>query len=90
MVFKSLFAGDNYYIAIAALFLLTVIMFVIGKNFLHLLYYNGDGFTTPQSVKVNTSETVSQFVLFGLIIYLGVNPPEFLSDLIKGATAVLQ
>ncbi|MFQ5686487.1 MAG: proton-conducting transporter membrane subunit [Candidatus Scalindua sp.] len=89
MAFKSLFAGNHYYIAIAALFLLTVIIFVIGKNLLRLLYYNGKELITPQSVKVNTLETVSQFVLFGLIIYLGVNPPEFFSDLIKGATAVL-
>lgn len=89
MMFKSLFAENHYYIAIAALFLLTVIIFVIGKNLLRLLYYNGKGFTTPLSVKVNTLETVSQFVLFGLIIYLGVNPPKFFSDLIKGATAVL-
>jgi Formate hydrogenlyase subunit 3/Multisubunit Na+/H+ antiporter, MnhD subunit len=89
MMFKSLFAGDHYTIAVAALFLLTVIMFVIGKNLLRLLYYNGDGFTAPQSVKVNNLETVSQFVFFGLIIYLGVNPPEFFSELIRGATAVL-
>jgi len=89
MMFKSLFAGNHYYAAISALFLLTVIIFVIGKNLLHLLFHNGDELKTPKSFKVNNLETASQFVLLGLIIYLGVNPPEFLSDLIKGATAIL-
>lgn len=90
MVFKSLFAGNHYYIAIAALFFLTVILFVFAKGLLRLLYYNGEEFTTYQSVKVNNLETLSQFVLSGLIIYLGINPPEFLKGLITGAIAVLK
>lgn len=90
MVFKSLFAGNHYYVAIAALFMLTVILFVFGKHMTRLLYYNGKELIPPQSVKVNNIETVSQFVLLGLIIYLGINPPEFLTDLIAGATVILK
>jgi hydrogenase-4 component F len=89
MMFKSLFAGDHYFVAITALFLLTVILFVIGKCLMHLLYYNGKDLTTDQSFKISNLETLSQFVLIGLIIYLGINPPEFFTDLITGATAII-
>jgi hydrogenase-4 component F len=90
MMFKSLFAGRHYFIAILALFLLTIILYVIGKRLMHLLYYKGEGFATLEPVKLNNYETFSQFVLLGLIFYLGANPPVFLTDLITGATAILK
>lgn len=89
MMFKSLFAGNHYFIAITALLLLSVILYIIAKCLMHLLYYNGKELTTDQSFKINNLETLSQFVLIGLIIYLGINPPEFFSELINGATAIL-
>lgn len=90
MMFKSLFTDRHYYVAIATLFMLTVILFVFGKNFMRLLYYNESGITISDAVKLNKFETVSQFVLLGLSIYLGVNPPEFFTDLITGAATILK
>mgnify|MGYP000103098692 FL=1 len=90
MMFKSLFAGEHYFVAIVALFLLTIILYVIGKCLMHLLYFKGEGIATLKPVKLNNLETLSQFVLLGLIFYLGANPPVFLTDLITGATAILK
>jgi len=90
MVFKSLFAGRHFPVAILALFFLTIILFVMGKHLVHLLYFKGKKETPPSPVKTNKLETVSQFVFFGLIIYLGLNTPKFFSDLINGAISVLR
>ena len=90
MMFKSLFAGEHYFVAIVALFLLTIILYVIGKCLMHLLYFKGEGIATLKPVKLNNLETLSQFVLLGLIFYLGANPPVFFTDLITGATAILK
>jgi len=90
LVFKSLFIANHYFIAIAALLLLTVIIFVFGKNLAQLLYLNGKGIPATEEANINKIETISQFVLLGLIIYLGVNPPDLFNELINGATAILK
>jgi hypothetical protein len=68
--------------------LLTVIIFLFLKNAFHILF-NDENIAETEVVKNNPYETISQFVLFGLVIYLGINPPQFFTDLINSAIAVL-
>jgi hypothetical protein len=50
---------------------------------MHLLFADLPENFKQEAVIVNRFEPVSQFVLFFLVIYLGFNPPVFLTDLIN-------
>ncbi len=89
MIFKALFAAKYYFIAIFVLILLSVIIYTISKRTFHLLYSDVSEDQVNEEIKSNTYETISQFVLFGLVIYLGINPPVFFTDLINSAIAIL-
>ncbi len=89
LTFKAMFISGHFILAILALILLTVIIYVFAKNTFHLLYSERPEHLNLQDIKVNPYETLSQFVLLGLVIYLGINPPEFFSALIHNALAVL-
>jgi hydrogenase-4 component F len=88
LTFKAMFVNGNYIVAIAVLIMLTVIIYLFAKNAFHILF-NNENIVETQVVKANPYETISQFVLFGLVIYLGINPPEFFTDLIHSAIAIL-
>jgi len=83
-----MFLAKHYYIGIFVLILLTVIIYSFSKNAFHLLYDDGNH-TETEDIKANPYETISQFILFGLVIYLGINPPVFFTDLINSAIAIL-
>ncbi|NLO52144.1 MAG: hypothetical protein GX103_13415 [Bacteroidales bacterium] len=89
LVFKAMFVHGHFYIAVFVLILLTVIIYSFSKNAFHLLYGQTDNLVERDAIKVNPYETISQFVLFGLVIYLGVNPPLFFTELINNAIAIL-
>lgn len=89
LTFKAMFLSKHYFIAIIVLILLTLIIYEFSKNIFHLLYGKSENNTPVQNFKANHYETISQFVLFGLVIYLGINPPIFFTELINAAIAVL-
>lgn len=89
MVFKSLFAGNHYFISILVLFLLFVIIFVFGRNFMQLLYSTDQEGRVTGTAVVNKGETASQFILITIIIYLAFWPPSFFTDLINSAIVKL-
>jgi len=89
LTFKAMFLGHHYYIAIFVLLLLTIIIYSFSKNVFRLLYGEPSIPVEPFSVKANPYETLSQFVLFGLVIYLGIDPPLFFTDLIHAAITML-
>ena len=89
LIFKALFINANYFVAIFVLFLLSVIIYTIAKRTFHLLYAEISDDLLVENIKPNPYETISQFVLFGLVIYLGIDSPLFFSDLINAAITVL-
>jgi len=89
MVFKSLFAGHHYLISIVVLLLLSVIIFVLGRNFMQLLYSTEYELQGTEVAKTSGSETVSQFILIALMIYLAFWPPAFFTKLINSAIVML-
>jgi len=87
LIFKALFLGHRYIIAIVALILLTVIMYILGKLFLGILYGN-----VPDKIEIlkpNYLEHIIMLSFFGLVMYLGINPPAFFVDLIKNTIIIL-
>lgn len=89
MIFKALFINHNYIIAIVVLILLSVIIYIFIKRFAHLLYADITEDLLNKEAHQNPYESISQFILFGLVIYLGINPPLFFTDLINTAIAIL-
>jgi hydrogenase-4 component F len=88
-IFKALFINHHYIIAIGVLILLSIIIYIFIKRFTHLLYADVSEDFINHEAQQNPYETISQFVLFGLVIYLGINPPLFFTDLINAAIAIL-
>ena len=89
LIFKAMFLTGHIFIATFVLLLLTVIIFIFSKNIFHLLYDKTPENANLNGIKINPYETISQFVLFGFVIYLGINPPTFFTDLIHNAIAII-
>ncbi len=89
LAFKAMFLGGYQYIAIFVLLLLTVIIYKFSKFIFHLLYSEVPRDLKIENVKINPFESISQFLLLGLVIYLGIDPPIFFTNLINSAIAVL-
>jgi len=89
LIFKALFVNEHPIVAVVVLALLSVIIYTILKNILHLLFDDVPTGLKVDALKVNPYETISQFVLLSLVIYLGINPPIFFTDLINQAISVL-
>ena len=69
----------------------TVIIFAMGKNFLHLLFSPDVSLpSSDQVIPIKSAQYISQFILIGLVIYLGFNPPEIVTELINNAIKVIQ
>jgi len=83
LIFKALFSSGYVFVGIISLILLTVIIYIFFKNGLHLLYAEKPENYGQQKALSNKYESISQLVLFGLVIYLGYNPPAFFTDFIQ-------
>ncbi len=85
MIFRSLFDANYLAILIVVFILLTMIIWALGKNIFKLLFTPPVDFNEASVEKINKFESLSQFILLGLVIYLGVNPPPQMIELINEA-----
>jgi len=85
MIFRGMFEKHYIGLLILILFLLTLAMWALGKNFFRLVYAPPVGFDASHVEKISIKESISQFILLGLVIYLGFNPPQQMVDLINDA-----
>jgi hypothetical protein len=79
--------GEFFYL-IATVLLLTFVIYALITRVLHILFSKPRGNENPyaethKSNKVNPVQTVSQFLLFGMVIYICFSQPEFLQDTIN-------
>jgi hydrogenase-4 component F len=80
MIFRSLFEANYLPLLILVMLLLTVIIWAFGKNMLKLIFSPAVDFDEAGLEKIKPVESLSQFIFFGLVIYLGINPPaEFVT-----------
>lgn len=89
LIFKALFTGRHIITAITVLIMLTIIIYVILNKTVQLLYGDLPENFKPEAVIINRFEPISSFLLFGLVIYLGFNPPAILTNLINGTIQLL-
>jgi hydrogenase-4 component F len=89
LIFRSMFEARYLYILIPVLILLTFIIWSFGKNIFKILFTPPVNFDESTIEKVSHIELFLQFVLLGLVIYLGLNPPDIFVELIKEAAVKL-
>lgn len=87
MIFRSLFESGYLIILIVVMILLTMIIWAFGKNIFKLLFSPPVGFNETGLERIKPVESLSQFVLLALVVYLGMNPPvqfvALIHDVIK-------
>lgn len=89
LIFRSLFESGNLWMLIIVLLLLTIIIWAFGKNVFKMLFIKPVNFDDTHVEKMHFSESLSQYILIILVIYLGLNPPVALVDIINNAIANL-
>lgn len=85
MIFRSLFEANYLSVLIIVMLLLTVIIWAFGKNVFKLLFSPAVDFKEEGIEKIKPVESISQFILLGLVVYLGLNPPKEFVTLIQEA-----
>ncbi|HLF33876.1 MAG TPA: proton-conducting transporter membrane subunit [Cyclobacteriaceae bacterium] len=83
MIFRSLFESHHFIFLAVILLLLTMIIWAFGKSIFRLLFTPAAGFNEAGMGKINPFESVPQLILLGAVIYLGINPPVQLVELIN-------
>ncbi|MES2389843.1 MAG: proton-conducting transporter membrane subunit [Bacteroidota bacterium] len=87
MTFKALLDKGYTYVFIGVVLLLTIVLYGMGRSFMKLLFA-----PLPEGVtynKISPWESISQLVLLGAVIYMGVHPPEVITEFIKHSVNTL-
>jgi hydrogenase-4 component F len=71
------------------LILLTTIIWAFGKNVFKMLFIKPVDFDESRLQPIPFSESISQFFLLALVVYLGLTPPHGLVELIRSAISTL-
>lgn len=90
LIFKGMVSNGQWVVMITAVALLCFVVYAMSTRFMHILFSNprGDaGLTEPG--KVNGIETVSQFVLLGVVVLMCFYQPSFLSEMIFQSISLL-
>ncbi len=90
MIFKALIEKNHIVVSIIALTLLTIILFQIARFLFHLMFEKMPEHLANEEIHVNKYETITQFLLFGLSVYLAYSPPAFFTEIINSAISSIQ
>lgn len=89
MMFGALIESKHYVVLAMVVVLLTIIIWALGKSVLKILFTPHSNIKLQPNVKVNAGETILQYLLLALTIYLGLCPPEFFVNLINESVQLL-
>lgn len=89
LIFRSIFESGQILLLIAVLLLLTMIIWIFGKNIFKVLFLPPVGFDDSNVPHISPWESLSQFVLLATAVYLGLNPPAIFVQLLKDSVSLL-
>lgn len=90
LIFKGMVANNQWALMIAAMVLLCFVVYAMSTRIMHILFSNPrDGAENMEPVKVNSAETISQFVLLGIVVMMCFIQPSFLSEMINHGISIL-
>ncbi len=90
LIFQSLFQAHYILILLAVVVLLTMIIWGFGSNIFKLLFTPPMDFDESKVPKISPWESLSQFILLGLSVYIAYNPPAEFVSLIQDAVKLIQ
>ena len=85
LIFRSLFEANYLSVLIIVMLLLTMIIWAFGKNIFKLLFSPAVDFNEDDIEKINPAESISQFILLGLVVYLGLEPATTICNTHSGS-----
>jgi hydrogenase-4 component F len=88
-IFKSIFESGNFWLLAVILLLLTLIIWAQGKNIFKMLFIKPIAFKEENIKRIDGIESLSQYILLALVIYLGFNPPVEMINLINDSVKSL-
>ena len=89
LIFRSLFEARQLWLLVVVLLLLTFIIWAFGKNVFRILFTKPVAFDESKFVRIRPVESLSQFFLLFMVLWLGFNPPAFMTEMIQTAVANL-
>jgi len=89
LIFRSLFEGKHIVLLIMVLILLTIVIWAFGKNILKILFLPVPGIDESKIPKINPWESLTQYILLFIAIWLGLNPPVVFVQMIQDAVKIL-
>ncbi|MCQ2203955.1 MAG: hypothetical protein MJZ15_05895 [Bacteroidales bacterium] len=91
MVFRSMIDAGQWIVMGVAMILLTVIVWAIGRDMFSILFMHAssENSKAPKIVSAPWYETMFQWVLIILSIWLGLSTPEYVSTLVENAAALV-
>ncbi len=85
MTFKAMISNGLLPLTILLLVLLSFIFYAIAKDVFHVLFFLPMRSSAVYYDKVHPLESLSQIVMLLVVIYVGINPPAFLEEVITYA-----
>jgi hydrogenase-4 component F len=90
MIFKALVFNNQWFALIAIALLLCCIIYALSTRIMHIVYSNPRNNNEVQEPgTVNPVETISQFILLGIVIIMCFYQPPFLVEIINQSIAGL-
>jgi hydrogenase-4 component F len=89
LIFRSLFEANHIVLLVLVLVLLTIVIWAFGRNIFKILFLPVAGFDESKIPVINPWESLTQYILLFLAVWLGLNPPLFFVQLIQDAVKIL-
>lgn len=89
LIFRSLFEGRQIILFAAVLLLLTIIIYALGKSMMKILFVPAEGFDDSNVPVISPWESLMQYILLAMAIWLGLNPPDVMVQLINDAISII-
>ena len=89
LIFQSLFEAHYIIILLVVLLLLTLIIWGFGSNIFKLLFTPPMTIDESQIPHISPWESLSQYLLLGLAVYLAYNPPAMFVTLLQDAVKLI-
>jgi hydrogenase-4 component F len=83
-IFKGMIFQGRWILAVIVMVLISFIIYAMSTRILHIAYSEPKEYATPLPPgKVNPAETITQFILFAVVIALCFVQPPFLAEIIN-------
>jgi len=89
MIFQSLFGGRHYVLMVLILIMLTLILWGFGSNIFRLLFTKPVFINESNLPQIKAGESLSQYLLILISVYIAYNPPQVLVKLIEDAAGLI-